>query len=316
MQTARGFAKLWPLHLLVLVIGLLAQLIGVRRIPIGIGTVLLLPMLYAFVVALLLNPNVSGVMKKVVSRERAAAAGPLIVVALMPFIARFGADIGPGIELVIKSGPALLLQEIGNLGTIVLAFPIAVWVLRMGRESIGAVHSIAREPNIAIVADRYGLRSAEGTGVLGVYVMGTLFGTFIFAVIASVFSTSGLFSIEALAMACGIGSGSMMAACSGALAAADPGSTETIAALAGSSNLLTYATGMYVSLFVALPMVEMLYRWARPNDPGNPPSRRERRAAAAAAPTGSAGTATDGPSGGRGRTYAGPTTPTTGKDAQ
>lgn len=304
METARGFAKLWPLHLAVLVIGVIAQLIGVRRIPIGIGTILLLPMLYAFVIALLLNPNVAGFMKKVISRERAAAAGPLIVIALMPFIARFGADIGPGIELVIKSGPALLLQEIGNLGTILLAFPIAVWVLRMGRESIGAVHSIAREPNIAIIADRYGLRSAEGTGVLGVYVMGTLFGTFIFALIASIFSTSGLFSVEALAMACGIGSGSMMAACSGALAAADPAATETITALAGSSNLLTYATGMYVSLFVALPLVEWMYSWARPNDPGNPPSRRGRRAAAAAAHPSAASTA------------AGTPDTTTGKDAR
>lgn len=269
METARDVLRLWPLHLAVLAIGVLSQLIGVRSIPIGIGTILLLPMLFAFAIALLLNPNVVGAMRKLVPGRYAAAASPMIVIAIMPFIARFGADIGPGIELVIRSGPALLLQEVGNLGTILLAFPIAVWVLRMGRESIGAVHSIAREPNIAIVADRYGLRSPEGTGVLGVYVMGTLFGTFIFAVLASLLSTAGVFSIEALAMACGVGSGSMMAACSGALAAANPGATDTITALAGSSNLLTYATGMYVSLFVALPLVEWMYRRARPDDPGN-----------------------------------------------
>lgn len=269
METARGLLRLWPLHLAVLVIGVVSQVIGVRAIPIGFGTILLLPMLFAFAIALLLNPNVIGAMRRLVPARLAAAASPLIVIAIMPFIARFGADIGPGIELVIRSGPALVLQEIGNLGTILLAFPIAVWVLRMGRESIGAVHSIAREPNIAIVADRYGLRSAEGTGVLGVYVMGTLFGTFIFAIIASVLSTAGLFSIEALAMACGVGSGSMMAACSGALAAGAPEASETITALAGSSNLLTYATGMYVSLFVALPLVEWMYRRSRPDDPGN-----------------------------------------------
>ncbi|MGO2193375.1 MAG: DUF3100 domain-containing protein [Brachybacterium sp.] len=269
METARGLLQLWPLHLAVLVIGVISQLIGIRSIPIGIGTILLLPMLFAFAMALLLNPNIIGAVKKVMPARRAAAASPLIVIAIMPFIARFGADIGPGIELVIRSGPALLLQEIGNLGTIVLAFPVAVWILKMGRESIGAVHSIAREPNIAIVADRYGLRSPEGTGVLGVYVMGTLFGTFIFAIIASVLSTANVFSIEALAMACGVGSGSMMAACAGALAAANPGSAESITALAGSSNLLTYATGMYVSLFVALPMVEWMYRRSRPDDPGN-----------------------------------------------
>ncbi|WP_114856231.1 DUF3100 domain-containing protein [Brachybacterium sp. YJGR34] len=281
METARGLAQLWPLHLAVLIIGVVCQLIGVRAIPIGIGTILLLPMLFAFALALVLNPNVVRAATAIMPVRRAAAASPLIVVAIMPFIARFGADIGPGIELVIRSGPALLLQEIGNLGTILLAFPIAVWVLRMGRESIGAVHSIAREPNIAIIADRYGLRSPEGTGVLGVYVMGTLFGTFIFAVIASLLSTAGVFSVEALAMACGVGSGSMMAACSGALAAAEPGAAETITALAGSSNLLTYATGMYVSLFVALPLVEWMYRRARPEDPGSARGRTARREGAA-----------------------------------
>lgn len=269
MDPARTVARLWPIHLAVLALGMLAQLIGIVKIPIGIGTIMLLPMLFAFAFAALLNPNVIRPISKVLSSKRTAAVGPLIIVAIMPFIAKFGTDIGPGIELVVKSGPALLLQEIGNLGTIILAFPVAVWLLGMGRESIGAVHSIAREPNIALVADRYGLRSPEGTGVLGVYVMGTLFGTFIFAIIASVLSTSGVFSAEALAMACGVGSGSMMAACTGALASAQPDAAGTITALAGTSNLLTYATGMYVSLFVALPMVEWMYRKVRPNDPAN-----------------------------------------------
>lgn len=269
MEALKNLARLWPIHLIVLVTAIVAQLIGVRAIPIGIGTILLLPLLFAFVFALALNPNVVKPLAAVLSTKRVAAASPLIVIAIMPFIAKFGTTIGPSIEQVIEAGPALLLQELGNLGTILLAFPIAIWVFRMGRESIGAVHSIAREPNIAIIADRYGLRSAEGTGVVGVYVMGTLFGTFIFAILASLLSTAGVFSTEALAMACGVGSGSMMAACAGALAAADPGATDTITALSGASNLLTYATGMYVSLFIALPMVEKLYVKIRPDDPGN-----------------------------------------------
>lgn len=269
MDAARTVARLWPIHLAVLVLGLIAQLIGIIKIPIGIGTILLLPMLFAFAFAAVLNPNVMPPIRRVLPAKRAVGAGPLIIVAIMPFIAKFGTDIGPGIELVVKSGPALLLQELGNLGTILVAFPVAIWILRMGRESIGAVHSVAREPNIALVADRYGLRSPEGTGVLGVYVMGTLFGTFIFAVLASVLATAGVFRVEALAMACGVGSGSMMAACAGALAAAQPESADSITALAGTSNLLTYATGMYVSLFVALPLVEWLYRKVRPHDPGN-----------------------------------------------
>ena len=109
MDTARGLLQLWPLHLAVLIIGVISQFIGIRSIPIGIGTILLLPMLFAFAMALLLNPNIIGGVAKLMPARRAAAASPLIVVAIMPFIARFGADIGPGIELVIRSGPALLL---------------------------------------------------------------------------------------------------------------------------------------------------------------------------------------------------------------
>lgn len=273
MEALKTLVRLWPIHLIVLVTSVVAQFIGVRAIPIGIGTILLLPLLFVFVFTLLLNPNVIKPIGRVLSTKRVAAASPLIVIAIMPFIAKFGTTIGPSIEEVVEAGPALLLQELGNLGTILLAFPVAIWVLRMGRESIGAVHSIAREPNIAIIADRYGLRSPEGTGVMGVYVMGTLFGTFVFAIIASLLATNGVFSVDALAMACGVGSGSMMAACSGALAEAVPGSTDSITALAGASNLLTYATGMYVSLFIALPLVERMYLRIRPDDPENPRAR-------------------------------------------
>ncbi len=259
--------RLWPLHLAVLVVGVASQLVGVRSVPLGVGTMLLLPMLYAFVICLLINPNVVPAMGKVLSSRKTAAAAPLIIIAIMPFIAKFGTTIGPAIDEIIAAGPALLLQEIGNLGTIVVAFPVAVWLLGLRRESIGAVHSIAREPNIAIIADRYGLRSPEGMGVLGVYVMGTLFGTIVFALMSSFLASLDIFKIEALAMACGVGSGSMMAACAGGLAETVPAAADTIAAMAAASNLLTYATGMYVSLFVALPMVEWMYSKVHPNDP-------------------------------------------------
>ncbi len=249
----------WRLHLSILVITVIAELIGVIVVPIGIGSILLLPLLYAFVMGLLINPNVISGARALIRDREVHAASPLIVIAIMPFIAKFGTIIGPSMQQIIDAGPALILQELGNLGTIVLAFPIAVLVLGMGREAIGACFSVAREPNIAIIADKYGLKSQEGAGVMGVYVIGTLFGTFIFAILASILATTGAFSVEALAMACGIGSGSMMAACSGALVHAVPEMEEQILALAGASNVLTYATGLYLCVFVALPVTEKLY---------------------------------------------------------
>ena len=250
----------WKLHVLVIITSLLAEWIGIIKIPIGIGTLVLLPLLYAFIFTILLNPNVIPSMKAVISKDRAKFASYAVVLSIMPFIAKFGVGVGPKVEEIIAAGPALLLQELGNVATALIALPVAVLIFGMGREAIGATHSIAREPNIALVADKYGLQSAEGIGVMGVYVMGTLFGAIYFALMASVIASMGIMDIRALAMACGIGSGSMMGACSAALAETVPTQAETITAFAATSNLLTYATGLFVSVFVALPFTEFLYK--------------------------------------------------------
>lgn len=240
--------------------------IYIREIPLGPGAILLLPLLYSFVLGALLNPNVIRVSGRWIREREVRAASPLIVIAIMPFIAKFGTTIGPAINDIIAAGPALLLQELGNFGTVLIAFPVAVLLLRMGREAIGATFSIAREPNIAIIADKYGLDSKEGTGVMGVYIAGTLLGTIFFAILASVFGTLGLFHPHALAMACGVGSGSMMASCSGTLVSIFPQMEEQILAFAAASNLLTYGGGLYFCLFITIPVVEALYRWLGPGE--------------------------------------------------
>lgn len=270
----KGLARLrgeGRLHLLVLVLVIISEAIYTRRISLGgVGVILLLPLLYAFVLAAIINPNVTRRFAGLVDDHVVRCASPYIVIAILPFIAKFGTLVGPSIETIIEAGPALVLQEIGNLGTIALGFPIAM-VLGMRREAIGATFSIAREPNLAIIAERYGLNGPEGTGVMGVYITGTLFGTVVFSVIASLLASLGTFHPYALAMACGVGSGSMMAACSGTLAALFPTMEDEIVAFAGTSNLLTNVDGLYMGLFVALPLVEALYRrWRRTETVTNP----------------------------------------------
>lgn len=250
----------WRLHLTVILASLFAEWIGILRIPLGPGTLLLLPLFYAFIIGVLLNPHLFKRMERVIPKRVSDAASPLILIAVLPFIAKFGSTIGPAIEQIIAAGPALVLQELGNLGTMLLALPFAVLVLRMRREAIGATYSIAREPNIAIISDRYGLKSPEGVGIMGVYVVGTMFGTLDFALMAGLIASLDIIDVRALAMACGVGSGSMVAACSGALAEAVPHMREELLAFSGASNLLTYATGLYVSLFIALPVAEWLYK--------------------------------------------------------
>lgn len=250
----------WRLHSLVLVATIASELIGIQSIPVGGAKLLFLPLFYAFILCLFVNPNITRFSGKFITKKQASVATYIITIGILPFIAKFGTLIGPALPKILDSGLAMVMQELGNLATMLIAMPVAVLLFKMGRESIGATYSIAREPNIAVVSDKYGLKSSEGVGVMGVYVMGTMFGTIYFALMAGFLATTGWIDPKALAMACGVGSGSMTAACSGTLAAAYPDIKDDILAFAGASNLLTNATGLYVAIFIALPFAEWYYK--------------------------------------------------------
>lgn len=250
----------WRLHLIVIILSVVAELIGIIKFDIGIGVIILLPLLYAFLFSVFFNKNIIPKSEKILGRG-AEVASHWVLICVMPFIAKFSVGIGPKINDIIAAGPALILQELGNVATVLVAMPVAVLIFRMGRETIGATHSIAREPNIALIADRFGIKSPEGIGVMGVYVMGTLFGAIYFSLLAGFMASWEVFDIRALAMACGVGSGSMMGACSASLAEVVPSRSDDIIAFAATSNLLTYGTGLFVSVFIALPLAEFCYRW-------------------------------------------------------
>ena len=61
-------------------------------------------------------------------------------------------------------------------------------------------------------------------------------------------------------MACGTGSASMMSASLGAVVEAFPHMAEELQALAASSQLLSSVDGLYMTLFIALPMTEWMYK--------------------------------------------------------
>lgn len=254
-------------HLTVLVIVMIAEFIGILTYPVGPGQVVLLPMLYAVVIGILLGYRVLGAyiggLKKAVPKEVSEISAPLIIVTLMPLGVKYGTLVAPNFYDIIDAGPAFLLQELGNLGTIFLALPIAL-LLGLKREAIGAAVSIAREPTLGIITDLYGPESPEGIGVLGTYLTGTLLGTLFFGILGGLAPITGLHP-RALAMACGIGSGSMMTACSASLAeVATAVPEDEILAFAATSNLLTGLTGVYVVLFISVPLINKLYEILQP----------------------------------------------------
>lgn len=248
----------WRLHVIVFVLVCLTEAVGQFSIKIGAGVILLLPMLYAFFLGLGLY--FTPIMKE----KQAKNAEPLIILGVTLLIAKIGVIIGPQIPALIEAGPALLLQELGNLGTILLALPLAV-LLGFKRESIGMTHSIGREPNVGLIVNKYGFDSPEGRGVMAVYIFGTVFGAAFLGLLAGFLATITPLHPLSFAMASGVGSGSMMAAASGSLIAVFPDMENQIIAFAGASNLLSLSTGLYMSIFIGLPLTEKYYslltRW-------------------------------------------------------
>lgn len=259
------------LHLLALILVILAEFIGVRSFKVGVGTITLLPMLYTMVFGVLITPKFLNIAKE----KEMEHAGELISVTLMLLMARYGTLIGPTLPKIIKASPALLLQELGNLGTVLLGIPIAVF-LGLKREAIGGAHSIAREPNVALIGDKFGLNSEEGQGVLGVYITGTVFGTIYIGILASVLASYTFLHPYALSMAAGVGSGSMMTAGVGTLSAMFPDMSEMIGAFGATSNMLSGLDGLYISIWLALPLSEWLYRRVYKIKYGEYPKEAER----------------------------------------
>ncbi|MDO4620671.1 MAG: DUF3100 domain-containing protein, partial [Lachnospiraceae bacterium] len=154
----------WIIYLLAFLFICIADSIGKISIPVWKGTFIIFPIFFSLGLGLLTGPNVL----KILDDKKVKAASGLVGVAILPFIAKLGINAGANIEVVISAGPALLLQEFGNLCTILLALPIAL-MLGLKREAIGAAHSINRETNLALMQDMFGSDSPEAQGSLSVY---------------------------------------------------------------------------------------------------------------------------------------------------
>jgi MFS family permease len=245
-----------PVAALAFVIALAVQFIGQAKIDVGIGAIVIFPMVWGLILGLLVS--IQKFKPLGLDLQRIAAA--LVGVAVLLLVARLAFNIGPSLPSLIKAGPALLLQEVGHLlGTIMLALPLAV-LLRMGKATVGATFSLDREPSFAMVSEKYGPDSDQYRGVLAMYVFGTLFGAVFIALLTSLVANWKIFDPLALAMGAGVGSGSMMAASSASIIAAYPADQEAILGMAAVSNLITTILGVYVGIYIALPLADRFYK--------------------------------------------------------
>ena len=246
----------YKIYLLALLFILIADSIGQIQIPLGPGQFILFPIFYALIMGVLSGPQVT----KIVKTKEVKAASKLVIVAICPFIAKLGINAGASLETVVSAGPALLLQEFGNLGTILLAMPLAI-LLGLKREAVGATHSINRESNLALITDVYGPDSPEARGSLSIYVVGGMIGTIYFGFMVSVLN---IFHPYALGMASGVGAGILMASAVASLTAIYPTMADQISALASASETISGIDGIYMALLIGLPLCNVLYNFLEP----------------------------------------------------
>lgn len=117
----------WRIHALAFVLTVIAEFIGTKKFSFGPLSFSLFPMLYVLILGAILG------IAKMIPQKMMTEASPYIGISVMMLTAKIASTIGPNLGAVVKAGPALILQEFGNLGTAVLALPIAVFVFHMGR---------------------------------------------------------------------------------------------------------------------------------------------------------------------------------------
>ena len=251
----------YRLHGTVLILVIIAQIIGPKQIPIANGVeVSIMPLLYTMVLGLIfyLAKPITWIQRR---QARIAEGAMMLFIGIL--IAKLAVASGQSIHLIFEMGPALLLQEFGHLATILIALPVAL-ILGFKRECIGMTSSIGREPEVAVIVDKYGFNSAESRGIFALFIVGTLIGTVFISFLASISVSLIPLHPFAFAMASGVGSASMNAASLGPTLAAFPALETSIEAFAGFSNLLSFSIGIYIVIFIAVPLTEKLYSWLEP----------------------------------------------------
>lgn len=135
-----------------------------------------------------------------------------------------------------------------------------VLFLGLKREIIGVIYLIVRELNIVIIVDKYGFDFLEGEGVLGVYIVGIVFGIifiglFVLFLVVYIFLYLYLF-----VMVLGVGFVSMMIVFVGVLLILYLDMVDIIVVFGVLSNFLFGFDGVYMFIWIVLFLIEYLYK--------------------------------------------------------
>lgn len=255
MQKEKSLLTDYKLHIVALLASIIAEIIGSKNIVLGSMTIVLSPLIWAMLIVFaiyMIKPL------NLVTEKNAKNANFMMGIGLSLLIAKLGVNSGASMEEIKKAGLALVLQNFGNLGTIFIALPVAIF-MGMGRESVGMSYALSREANVGLIQEVYGGESPEFRGVMAVYIVGTLFGPIVMSVLVSIAMAIGIVSPIGASMGVGAGSASMMTAGLAVLIEMYPSMESQMTAFAGLSNLISSVIALPLGMFIGLPLTEFLY---------------------------------------------------------
>ena len=245
--------KNYKLHIMTLAIVIISELIGIRKV----GILVLMPILYATIMGGILSWR----KLKILSDKGMDHASSIFPIALAILLVKVGLGVGPQLQAILAAKGTVLLQAAAHLsGTFLLGLPVAM-LLGLKRESVGATYSLGREAQVAIIAEKYGLNSEEGHGVMGVFIVGTVLGALWTSIFTSVIVNLNLFNPLALGLAAGNSSLSMSTAALEVISSHYTDSTliEKVTGYMNTSNLLVNILAVYVNMLITLPVTSWLY---------------------------------------------------------
>lgn len=246
----------YKLHISILIVSIISLIIGTINIPVfNVFNIIILPIFYALFFSIILY--ISKKVKWITQRE-SKQVSHVILILICPLIAQLAIISGQNIHLLFNIGPILLLEAFGDLGTILLGLPIAL-LLGFGRESIGMTSSICREPQMAVLIEKYSFNSKEVKGFFMVYFIGLMLGAPIITLIIMFLCRLLPFSPLSYALASGVGSTSLNVVAISSLKTLYPYLTEDIIALGAISNMISLFLGIYIFIFISLPLTEKLF---------------------------------------------------------
>lgn len=263
MSVTRMFIPAFRSIVIVTLVIFAAQVvIGKKEINIGFAVIPVLPMLFAVMIGMFVTSSYIleriKFWNKCFSKEEEAFCSKMVGYCLLILGTQYAGMIVPNLEMIVKIGIPLLLQEIGNLLPVLIAVPLAV-KFGLSRRAIGACSSISREPSIAVIQSKFGTGSQEYIGVLAIYLCGSVIGTLWFSVLGSLAPLTGLHPL-ALAAGSGVGSGSMLSAASGALInGLDADMAQKVLSVAAASNLLSSVLGALSLTWLGIPLAEKVF---------------------------------------------------------